>query len=56
MNFDLGPYSDFIWPAYAVSVLGLLAATLWTWMSWRKARARLAALEKEPRLAALERK
>lgn len=56
MNFDLGPYSDFIWPAYAASALGLLGATLWTWMSWRKAQSRLAALEKEPRLAELERK
>ena len=55
MNFDLGPYSDFIWPAYAVSALGLLIATLWTWASWRKARSRLPRL-KEPRLAALERK
>ena len=47
MNFDLGPYSDFIWPAYAVSVLGLLAATLWTLMAWRQAKARLAALERK---------
>ena len=44
---DLGPYSDFIWPAYAVSALGLLGATVWTWAAWRNAKARLASLEKD---------
>jgi heme exporter protein CcmD len=47
MNFDLGPYADFIWPAYAVSALGLLGATVWTLSAWRKAKARLAALERK---------
>jgi len=28
MNFDLGPYSGFIWPAYAISALALLGATV----------------------------
>ena len=56
MMIDLGPYADFIWPAYGVSLLGLLGATAWTLAAWRKARSRLAALEKEPRPAAAERK
>ena len=47
MNFDLGPYAAFIWPAYAVSALGLLGATVWTLAAWRKAKARLAALERK---------
>jgi heme exporter protein CcmD len=47
MNFDLGPYSDFIWPAYAVSVLGLLGATALTIIAWRKAKARLERLERK---------
>ena len=49
MNFDLGPYGVFIWTSYAASALGLVAAALWTWAAWRKAKARLAVLEKEPR-------
>ena len=46
MNFDLGPYAEFIWPAYAISALGLIGAMVWTFTAWRKAKARLAALEK----------
>lgn len=46
MNFDLGPYSIFIWASYASSALGLLGATVWTLVAWRRAKARLAALEK----------
>lgn len=49
---DMGPYAVFIWPAYAVSALGLGIATLWTLMAWRRARARLKELEK----TALEKK
>jgi heme exporter protein CcmD len=41
-----GGYGAFIWPAYAVSALGLGGATIWTLLRWRKAKARLAALEK----------
>jgi heme exporter protein D len=44
--FDLGPYAAFIWPAYGVSALALGGVTLWTILSWRKAKAKLAALEK----------
>ena len=46
MNFDMGPYSVYIWPAYGVSALLLGGATLWSLLAWRKAKARLAALEK----------
>jgi len=44
---DLGPYAEFIWPAYAVSALGLIGATVWTLAAWRKAKTRLAMLEKD---------
>jgi heme exporter protein CcmD len=47
MNFDLGQYAEFIWPAYAISAFGLIGATIWTLAAWRKARARLDALEKD---------
>jgi heme exporter protein CcmD len=47
MNFDLGPYGDFIWPAYAVSILSLLAASVLTLIAWRKAKARLERLERK---------
>ena len=46
MNFDMGSYAVYIWPAYAVSALGLIVAALWTLAAWRRAKARLAALEK----------
>ncbi|HJT44277.1 MAG TPA: heme exporter protein CcmD [Rhizomicrobium sp.] len=46
MNFDMGSYGVFIWPAYAVSVLALAGATLWTLWAWARAKAKLAALEK----------
>jgi heme exporter protein CcmD len=50
--FDLGPYGDFIWPAYAISAAALGGLTLWTLAAWRRARRRLMDLEK----AALEEK
>ena len=46
MNFDMDPYGVYIWPAYGVSALALLGATLWSLIGWRRARAKLAALEK----------
>jgi heme exporter protein CcmD len=49
---DMGAYGDFIWPAYAVSVLALGGMTMWTVTAWRRARKRLAALEQ----AALEKR
>ena len=45
--FQMGGYAGFIWPAYALSALGLVAATVWTLAAWRKAKARLAALEQK---------
>jgi heme exporter protein CcmD len=44
--FDLGPYSDFIWPAYAVTALALGGLTLWTLAGWHYAKRRLRELEK----------
>jgi heme exporter protein CcmD len=49
MNFDMGAYGIYIWPAYGVSAVALIGAVVWTIAAWRKARARLAALEKTPR-------
>ena len=46
MNFDLGPYSVYIWPAYGVSAVLLIGVTVWTVAAWRRARAKLAGLEK----------
>jgi hypothetical protein len=40
---NLGP----VWPAYGVSVLGVAAAALLTVRAYRRAKARLAALEGE---------
>jgi len=45
LNFAMGIYGVFIWPAYGVSVLVLGGVTLWTIGAWRRAKARLAALE-----------
>jgi heme exporter protein CcmD len=46
MNFDMGAYGVYIWPAYGVSALALAGAAIWTLAAWRRAKARLAALEK----------
>jgi heme exporter protein D len=43
--WTMGGYAAFIWPAYAVSAIGLLVATVWTLKSWRSAKANLAAIE-----------
>ena len=48
MNFDIGIYAVYIWPAYGVTVLVLGGVTLWTLLAWRRAKARLAALEARP--------
>jgi heme exporter protein CcmD len=47
MNFDMGPYGVYIWPAYGISALGLIAVTLWSVAAWRRAKAKLAELEKK---------
>ncbi len=45
MSFDMSPYGAFIWPAYGVCALALSVATIWTVAAWRRAKAKLAALE-----------
>ena len=47
MNFDLGPYGVYIWPAYAVSAVALIGITLWSVMAWFKAKAALAKLDRK---------
>ena len=44
--FAMGDYGVYIWPAYAVTVLGLGGMTVWAVAAWRAAKAKLAALEK----------
>jgi heme exporter protein CcmD len=43
----MGGYAAFVWPAYAVSALGLGIATVWTLIAWRNAKKRLKELEKK---------
>ena len=43
---DLGPYGDFIWPAYAVSAVALLVTIAQSLAAWRAAKKKLAALSK----------
>ena len=45
-SMNLGMYSVYIWPAYGISALVLIGAAVWTLLAWRRAKARLAALEK----------
>ena len=45
--FDMGAYAAFVWPAYGVSILGLLATIGVTWRAYARARARVTALEKK---------
>jgi heme exporter protein D len=47
MNFDMGPYGVYIWPAYGISALALIAVTLWSVAAWRRAKAKLSGLEKK---------
>lgn len=56
MNFDMSPYGAFIWPAYGITALALSGMTLWVVLAWRRAKARLAALEKIPRGSAAQEK
>lgn len=45
MNFDMGVYGVYIWPAYGISALAIAAAIIWTVAAWRRAKAKLAMLE-----------
>lgn len=47
MNFDMAPYGAYIWPAYAISALALGGLTVWAVAAWRRARAKLSALERK---------
>ena len=47
MNFDLGPYGVYIWPAYGISAVALIGITLWSVIGWYKAKTALAKLEKK---------
>lgn len=44
---DMGGYAAFVWPAYGVSIAGLLATIGLTWRAYARAKARLGALEKK---------
>jgi heme exporter protein D len=41
----MGGYAAFVWPAYAVSALGLGGALIWTLRAYAAARARVKQLE-----------
>jgi heme exporter protein D len=43
----MGGYAAFVWPAYGVTVLGLGIAIALTLRAYARAKARLAALEKQ---------
>jgi heme exporter protein D len=45
MNFDMSPYGAYIWPAYIVSAVAIAGLTIWALAAWRRAKAKLAALE-----------
>lgn len=44
--FAMGGYAAYIWPAYGISLGGLLGAVLLCWRGYASARARLAGLER----------
>ena len=44
---NMGSYAAFVWPAYGVTVLGLGIAITMTLRAYARAKARLAALEKQ---------
>jgi len=41
----MGGYAAFVWPAYTISAVGLIAALVLTLSAYKRAQARLAALE-----------
>jgi len=43
--FAMGGYAAFIWPAYGVSALALVAMIWQSWSAWHAARKKLKALE-----------
>ena len=47
MNFDMGLYGAYIWPAYGISAVALIGVTLWSIAAWRRAKTKLSRLEKK---------
>ena len=48
MSFwQMGGYAAFVWPAFGVSALGLIAAVAWTLRAYNAAKARLKTLEEK---------
>lgn len=52
--FDMGGYAAYVWPAYAVSILALLALAVLSWRKMRRAERLIALSERadEPRVSA----
>jgi heme exporter protein CcmD len=44
--FAWGRYGAYVWPAYGITLAGIAAAVLLTWHSYRRAKARLADVDK----------
>ncbi len=47
MNFDMGPYGAYIWPAYGISAVALIGITVWAVAAYARAKAKLAKLERK---------
>ncbi len=47
MNFDMGPYGAYIWPAYGISAVALIGITVWSVAAYVRAKAKLAKLERK---------
>jgi heme exporter protein D len=45
--FAMGGYAAFVWPAYAITLVGLGGAIVLTWRAYRAAERSLAALESD---------
>jgi heme exporter protein D len=43
--FEMGGYAAYVWPAYAISILGLLAIGLISWRQMRRSERRVALSE-----------
>jgi heme exporter protein CcmD len=43
---DMGKYAAFVWPAYGISAVGIVAAAVLTVRAYHRARARLSAIER----------
>jgi heme exporter protein D len=41
----MGKYAAVVWPAYGISAIGIVAAVLLTLRAYRRAKARLSAIE-----------